>query len=57
MTEHLMWGVLIRRKVISVSVKPFAANFAALYAACGTCGPIDAQKPVTLLVWQTCVFE
>jgi hypothetical protein len=28
-TEHLMCGALIRRSVISASVKPFTANFAA----------------------------
>jgi hypothetical protein len=29
-TEHLMWGALSRRSVISASVKPFTANLAAL---------------------------
>jgi len=29
-TEHLMCGALMRRSVISASVKPFTANFAAL---------------------------
>jgi Oxidoreductase molybdopterin binding domain len=43
-------GALIRRSVISASVKPFSANFAAQYAVCGTLGPIEAQKPLTLLV-------
>jgi hypothetical protein len=35
---------------MSASVKPFTANFAALYAVCGTPGPRDAQNPLTLLV-------
>ena len=29
-TEHLMCGAFTRRSVISASVKPFTANFAAL---------------------------
>ena len=37
--------------VIRASVNPFTANFAVLYAVCGTPGPSDAQKPFTLLVF------
>jgi hypothetical protein len=36
--------------VMSASVKPFTANLAAEEAVCGTPGPMDAQKPLTLLV-------
>ena len=43
-------GALRRRSVTSASVKPFTANLAVLYAVCETPGPIDAQKPFTLLV-------
>ena len=43
-------GALLRRSLISASVKPFTANFAALYAVCAERGPSDAQKPFTLLV-------
>jgi hypothetical protein len=39
---------LIARSVISASVKPFTANFAAEYAVCGRLRPIDAQKLFTL---------
>jgi len=53
-TEHLICGALIRRSVISASVKPFTANFAAEYAVCGIRGPTDAQKPLTLLVLTMC---
>ena len=35
---------------MSASLKPFTANFAALYAVCDVVGPIVAQKPLTLLV-------
>jgi hypothetical protein len=44
-TEYLTWGVLIRRSVISASVKPFTTSFAAQYAVCGTCGPMPYAKP------------
>ena len=48
--EHRICGALIRRSVISASVNPFTANFAAAYAVCGMRGPIEAQNPLTLLV-------
>ena len=38
----------------SASVKPFTANFAALYAVCGMPRPSEAQNPLTLLVLTTC---
>ena len=38
---------------MSASVKPFTANFAALYAVCAMPGPRHAQKPLTLLVLTT----
>src|SRR6202008_2395856 len=45
-TEHLMCGALMPRSVISASVKPFTANFAAQYAVCGTPGPSDAPESI-----------
>ncbi|MEZ5217545.1 MAG: hypothetical protein R2715_13425 [Ilumatobacteraceae bacterium] len=36
--------------MISASLNPFTANFAAEYAVCGTFGPRYAQKPLMLLV-------
>ena len=47
-TEHLTCGALTRRSVISASVNPFTANFAAEYAVCGRSGPMLAQNPLTL---------
>ena len=38
---------------MSASVKPFTANFAALYAVCGMPGPSEAQNPFTELVFTT----
>ena len=49
-TDTPTCGALIRRSLMSASVKPLTANLAALYAVCGTVGPSDAQKPFTLLV-------
>ena len=49
-TEHLMCGACTCRSVISASVNPFTANFAAQYEVCEMRGPTDAQKPLTLLV-------
>jgi len=36
--------------VISASVNPLTANFAAEWAVCGMRGPTDAQKPLMLLI-------
>jgi hypothetical protein len=58
-TEHLMCGAFNERSVIRASLKPFTANFAALYAVCGRAGPNEAQKPFTLLVltmWPSSAF-
>jgi hypothetical protein len=58
-TEHLMCGALSARSVMSASVNPFTANFAARYAVCERPGPSDAQKPFTLLVltmWPSSAF-
>ncbi len=49
-TATLTCGAFTRRSSISASENPLTANFAALYAVCGTRGPSDAQKPFTLLV-------
>ena len=53
-TEHLICGACTARSVISASVKPFTANFAAQYAVWEMRGPTDAQKPLTLLVLTMC---
>ena len=53
-TDARTCGALSRRSVISASVNPLTANFAALYAVCGRAGPSDAQKPFTLLVLTMC---
>ena len=49
-TDTFTCGALTRRSVISASLKPFTANFAAEYAVCGRSGPMLAQKPLTLEV-------
>ena len=49
-TDTPMFGAVLARSVMSASLKPFTANFAALYAVCDVVGPIVAQKPLTLLV-------
>ena len=52
-TEARSVGAFKRKSVMSASVKPFTANFAALYAVCDTLGPSVAQKPLTELVFTT----
>ena len=49
-TAAFTCGAFTRKSVTSASVKPFTANFAALYAVCGMPGPRQAQNPFTLLV-------
>ena len=53
-SDTLMCGALLRKSLTSASVKPFTANFAALYAECAERGPSDAQNPFTLLVLIRC---
>src|SRR5262249_57613155 len=53
-TDTLMCGAFSLKSLISASLKPFTANFAALYAVCADCGPSDAQKPLTELVLHRC---
>ena len=50
-TDTPTFGAVRRRSVISASLNPFTANFAAQYAVCEFSGPIDAQNPLTLLVF------
>jgi len=46
-------GALILRSVISASVKPFTANFAALYAVCEKASQRStSQEPFNAIIWE-----